>query len=341
MGYNKVTLYGEQICDYVCIKNEAIDTEAYKQVSSEPSDWSENTLLLSKFNNDLVAGDPIFSEEGSIVGYEIRRKKGSDSYTDYIGTIKSTDSSINSKYIIDYLAESKTDYIYYIYPSIKQDSAVISPFISNEVKTNWDYWSLIVTDESEEENVLYLSKLFKFEFNLTTGDMSNNAVVTITQNFTSYPTIQYGTSNYWSNELTSLCGYISCGKHEYTESPNIIKELKELTTDTRRKFLKDPNGNVYEVKITSPIIISEEDGTPQSIKSVKISWTETGKVSGVSVINNPNLPTNRWVLTETGEALPYLEYVWDGDSKWDNSYIWTGKNDILETTNTNMGRELK
>ena len=272
MGYHNIVLPGGQTCDYLYMQSKAVNNDDFKYVASEPSGWKESTLLFSKFNNNLVAGDSTLTD--SITGYEVRRQKGANAYTEYVGTIKETDDKNAKKYMIDYLVGDNTSYTYYLYPAttISESGVLLSPSITEEVKTDWGYWSLLVVDETEEEDVFYLNKMFKFELNLTTDDMNNNAVVSVIQNFTKYPTIQYGTSNYWSSSLQALCGFISCNDTEYIQTPNMIEELKSLTTDTRRKFLKDIDGNVWEVKITAPINISTEDNTLERIKSVKVSW---------------------------------------------------------------------
>ena len=240
------------------------------------------------------------------------------------------------------MVKNNTEYTYYLYPAAthSKNGILLTPSITDEVKTDWGYWSLLVVDESEEDNVFYLNKMFKFELNVATDSMSNNAVVNVLQNFTKYPTIQYGTANYWSGGLSALCGYVSCVDGGYVQTPNMIEEFKKLTSDTRRKFLKDIEGNVWEVKITAPIDVTEEYEAIQSVKSVKINWTEVGEVSGISIINNPNAPTTSWVLTETGEVVPYMDYVWDNDAYWSNSYRWTAKEDILQTEESNLGRKI-
>ena len=341
MGYNKIILNGNQTCDYLYIQDSPIDSSDFEFVDSEPKQWNDNTLLFAKFNNNLVAGDSTLTNR--IDGYEIRRKKGSNPYTEYVGTIKGTSDELKSKkYIIDYMVRNNSDYIYYLFPSStnSESGVVLSPSVTDEVKTNWGYWSLLVVDETDEENAFYLNKMFKFELNLQTGERNNNAVVSVIQNFTKYPTIQYGMSNYWSSDLTSLCGFISCNDVDYVQTPNMIEELKALTSDTRRKFLKDIDGNVWEVKITAPVSISTDDQTLQRVKTAKVSWTEVGDAKGISIINNPDTPSTSWLLTETGEVVPYIDYVWDEHYIWDNTYKWTAKEDILETKLSNMGREL-
>ena len=340
MGYNKITLYGNQTCDYLYVSRSHINNNDIKEVGSEPKEWTDETLMLAKFNNNLVAGDSAIAE--SIVGYEIRRKTGDNAYAEYVTTIEDTSDNLNKKFVIDYAAPNNTSCEYYLYPSSKNSmvGVTLSPIVSNEIKPIWSYWSLIIVDESEKENLYYVNKIFKFELNLKTGDMNNNAVVSINQNFTKYPTVQYGSSNYWSGSLTALCGFVSCSDHGYIQTPNMIDELKSLTSDGRKKFLKDIQGNIWEVKITSPISIATEDSTQDRVKTVTLSWTEVGDISGVSIVNNPNMETTSWLLTDTGEAIPYVEYIWDEHYKWNDSYKWTSKNNYLDIDATNLGRDL-
>ena len=342
MGYSKITLGGNQVCDYICVSESQIDQPKFQYIDVEPIEWNSNTLMLAKFNeDDMSAGNS--SLIVNIKGYEIRRKSGDNLYTEYVGTVKEgNDESKSKRFIVDYMVKNNTDYTYYLYPAAthSDNGILLSPSITNEVKTDWGYWSLLVVDESDEENVFYLNKMFKFELNIATETMNNNAVVSVIQNFTKYPTVQYGTSNYWSGGLSALCGFVSCTDGKYMQTPNMIEELKKLTSDTRRKFLKDIEGNIWEVKITSPIDITEEFSATQFVKSVKISWTEVGETSGISIINNPNADTTSWILTETGEVVPYMDYVWDDNSYWNNSYKWTAKEDTLQTKESNLGRTI-
>ena len=342
MGYNKITLGGNQTCDYLYITESPDDHSQLSYINAEPDEWETDTLMLAKFNEkDMSAGNS--SLVGNIVGYEIRRKTGDNPYTEYVGTVEENSDGLRTKkYIIDYMVKNNTNYTYYLYPAATHsgNGVVLYPSITSEVKTDWGYWSLLVVDESEEENVFYLNKMFKFELNIVTDAMSNNAVVSILQNFTKYPTVQYGTANYWSGGLSALCGYVSCYDGSYVQTPNMIEELKNLTSDTRRKFLKDIEGNIWEVKITSPISITTEDNSPQAIKTIKISWTEVGETSGISIINNPDAITTSWILTEKGEVVPYNEYVWDEQYRWNDSYRWTAKEDILHTEESNLGRKI-
>ena len=88
-------------------------------------------------------------------------------------------------------------------------------------------------------------------------------------------------------------------------------------------FLKDLDGNVWQIRITSPISISTNNNTLARIKTVSLNWAESGEVKNISIINNPNTSTICWLLTDEGKTIPYNDYVWDDNEYWDDNKIWT------------------
>lgn len=342
MGYSKIEIHGKQICDYMCVlsnsnDNIPFDYSSYSYVDSEPETWTDKTLMLAKFKRDLTAGNSMLTSK--IDGYELRRSKGANTFSEHVSVVPK-----NSKFVVDYLTANNSSYTYYLYPvsgaENNEDSFTLPPLIMGDIKTNWDYWTLLVVDESEFDNVFYLDKMFKFELNFNENEMNNNTPISVTQNFTRYPTVQYGTSNYWSGSLSALCGFIASNDQDYIQTPNMLKELKSLTSESRKMFLKDIDGNVMEIKITSPISITTENSTLQKVKTVNISWAEVGDVDGVSVVNNPNKSTTEWILTENGVAVPYSSYVWGDQYIWDDSFIWTENSNVLGASHSNSGRAI-
>lgn len=341
MSYNKITLYGEQICDYIYIQTEAPEDDAFSFVNDEPS-WDKTTSLYANFSNKesrLAAGDSAVI--GSIVGYEVYRRKYNESNAEYIGTIQRSDETI-SDMMVDYAVKNGVEYTYYLFPNTDatESGTLLSPLVTKQLAINVPYWSLFIVDETDDENIFYLDKMFKFELNLEVDNMTNNTQVSISPNFTKYPTIQYGASNYWSGSLSSLCGFISSNDVDYVQTTNMINELKSIASDTRRKFLKDISGNLWEVNVGAPINITTENMVSQDVKTWTFSWVEVGDTKGISILNNPTKPTKDWVLTETGKALPYFTYVWDKQYIWDKSYMWTANENTNNTQNNNLGRDI-
>ena len=343
MAYNKIILGGKQTCNYLCVQKNAPTEDEFTYINDEPTEWNDDTILLANFNDEehrLIAGNSEII--GSIEGYEIYRKKYNESHSEYIGTVKSGAQNKVNDFVVDYTVRNGVEYSYYFYPRLDktQSGTALSPLVTKQVAINCPYWSLFIVDETEEENVFYLDKMFKFELNLSVDDMTNNAQINITQNFTKYPTLQYGASNYWSGSLSALCGFIASNCVDYVQTVNMINELKSISSDRRRKFLKDIDGNLWEVDISSPINISSENIATKTLKTWKFSWVEVGDASKISIINNPNRPTTEWILTENGNAVPYITYTWGDQYIWDDSYIWTANDDIYATESSNLGRNM-
>lgn len=346
MAYNKITLYGNQICDYIYIQSDEPQEDKFNYVDSEPS-WGDTTIFFADFNNPdhrLSAGNSELI--GSIDKYEIRRQKYNDAYSEYVGTISTKikdGKDVSKKYIIDYATRNNVDYTYYLYPNaLKTESGTfLSPLVTKQVAIDCPFWSLFVVDESDEPDVYYLDKMFKFELNLQVGEMNNNAQVSIVQNFTRYPTVQHGNSNYWSGSLTSLCGFIASNCVDYVQTANMINELKEISSDTRKKFLKDTEGNLWEVEVAAPISLSTEPTATCNLKTLNFSWVEVASADGISIVDNPDKSAYSWIITESGEALPYMTYEWGDQYIWDNSYYWTANDNSRDQEETNSGRDIK
>ena len=343
MSFNKITLSGNIVCDYIYIQQNAPNETDFSYVDDEPKEWSEETTLFADFNSTkhpLSAGDS--SLIGAIEGYEIRRQKEGEAFSEYVGVVSSNEDSATNNFIVDFATKNKNKYSYYLYPNNKtsQSGTLLSPIVTQEVFTDSPFWSLLIVDETEEENVFYLNKMFKFELNLQVGDMSNNAQISITPNFTKYPTVQYGNANFWSGSLTALSGFISSNNVEYVQTANMINELKGKTSDTRKKFLKDIEGNIWEVAVSAPISISTDNTTIQRVKNLSFSWVEVGEAKEISIINNPNSSIYEWIITEDGNVVPYFTYMWDEQYKLSSSCVWTANENSSLAEMSNMGRKI-
>lgn len=325
MAYNKIKLGDGQICDYIYIQDKAFAEKDFTHINDEPSAWTTDTVLYANFSDPespLKAGDS--AALGSIVGHEVYRKKYNEAHVEYVGTVQKSENSKND-ILVDYSVKNGVSYSYYLYPSsdTTEAGAPLSPLVTQPVATNCLFWSLLIVDETDQENLFYLDKMFKFEFNLQINEMSNNAEISVTPTFTKYPNVRFGSSNYWSGSLSSLCGILSCDNADYIQTVNMIDELKAISSDTRRKFLKDTDGNLWEVSLSAPISISTDNDVVAKIKTLSLSWVEVGDAKNVVITNNPNKSVTEWILTETGKVIPYYTYTWGDQYVWDDSYIWT------------------
>ena len=174
---------------------------------------------------------------------------------------------------------------------------LFSPIYSDSIKGDWDKWCLFTTrgpapknldgtaDNGYNENVLLVDKIFFFEMNVETGNMKNNTDFSVIKNFTPYPHIQRSPSNYWSGQLKGLLGRLAIDDCTFKQTPTMLQEIKELTQNTSRKFLKDRDGNFWEVELSSDITIDNNDKLDVQLKTKSFNWVEVGDASDIALVS--------------------------------------------------------
>ena len=108
MGYNTITLGGNQVCDYLYVTTSGDENSRFRLINEEPGSWEPETLMLAQFNTqDMSAGNS--SLTSNIEGYEIRRKSGDNLHTEYVGKVdKSEGGSDPKRFIVDYMVKNNT-----------------------------------------------------------------------------------------------------------------------------------------------------------------------------------------------------------------------------------------
>ncbi len=247
---------------------------------------------------------------------------------------------------VDYSLPHNEEVKYLIYPQgneiIKDEEGseisqelIFSPIYSDSIKGDWDKWCLFTTrgpapknldetaDNGYNENVLLVDKVFFFEMNVETGSMKNNTDFSVVKNFTPYPHIQRSPSNYWSGQLKGLLGRLAIDDCTFKQTPTMLQEIKELTQNTSRKFLKDRDGNFWEVELSSDITIDNNDKLDVQLKTKSFNWVEVGDASDIALVSvGPG--REDWLLTELGqEQIDISRYTWDENAIWDDNDFWT------------------
>jgi len=275
--YNKVTLSGPDEVNYLWIVSGELTQEEinyFNNITYEPV-WDNKTLLLATFNNTLNAGN-VYSDS-SVLYWDIYRRKSDESHISFIAELDNTITSIT-----DYVIANQTYYYYYVFPVfIDKIGAAIS---SNIFYSYWWDWSLIVCDNTSISNMYYMNNVYLFDLNVSSAQMNNNTSFSVLENFTQYAKIQSSNSNYWTGTLSALIG--NCNSYTDSDTINKMNSLKLLSTDGKVKFLKDRKGNVWKVKINSPINQQISDEFKEQQVTITLSWMEIGSVENNIIINN-------------------------------------------------------
>lgn len=263
----------------------------------------------------FIAGDPALS--GDISSVTIKRKDVESNSMITVGTIENN----NDDYcIVDYGTRANRIYEYYIYPNIEANFT--SPVKTYQFTTDWDGWTLFTVDGTDNPKEFLIDQIFMFNLNITSGTMSNNNDATVVKNFTPYPRIQKTPYCYWSGELSGLLGYIAPNLVTYIQTPEQLEEFKHLSLNGKRKFLKDRDGNLFEIEISGPLSIENQDNLSIDLKTKKLPWTEIGSAKDVSLIMKDNNQIE-WLLSSTDYNNLIMKYRWQDNSRWLDSNIWT------------------
>ena len=185
-----------------------------------------------------------------------------------------------------YLINDDTGEWQYSLDEIDEETGKINPIYY--LNKNLDKWRLILTkgeknDIIEEKRMCHyqVDKIYDFYYNLVSGSIGNNVETFINTNFTNMPSVQKSFSNYWSGSLSALMG-VCDERGEFAQTIEQEKALEQLVLDQEHdKFLLDKEGNIWQVEISAPLTIANQDGLVQvdkliDLKTITINWVQVG-----------------------------------------------------------------
>lgn len=278
MGINLVRISGKVICDYIWCTNRALTQDEHKFVSdphNEPP-WTKETALLVTFNESLLAGNITNGAASPIM-----RIYRSDIQKGTMDLAAVTDGIATS--VVDYNVVNNKDYEYILFAESEGAGAITLPITSPTVKTSWRNYCLFDVDSTTEDNRYKIHECFLFEFNMSSGTISNNLIVSKYDNFTRYPKFVKSIANYYSSTLTGLIGHLD-EYGVYHDSSEMLDALSAFTASTRKKYLKDYKGHIWQVEISAPMQETAWDNYGGiDPYEVSIPWTECGSTKGVII----------------------------------------------------------
>lgn len=292
-----LTLNGGQWCDFLrmdtmIITDNIIDEIMPEKTKIEDFDLYEQKRFASNYflanfgendegNIDLRAGDnsgAVF--QGSLV---VRETEGAADRK--IITTVSTDA-LGELY--DFGIKSGEKYKYFIYPQgtdVLGDALETAGYIGSQ----FNGYSLIVAKrradiepdklDSNFDNQYIVQKEYLFKHNSSIGAVSNNTKVSYFENFTRYPKVLVGTSNYKSGTLSGLIGSV-----KWVKTQN--KEKQTYQKYQPYKFAEKFN------------VVPAEERTEDDLEFVgprKEDWTKIRRAYNMSV----NLSTTGIKITAT------------------------------------------
>ena len=269
--------------------------------SSEKTSWTINTVLLAKFQNDLVAGT-LGVEGYPITRIEVRkRKKGEALWQTYFSI--DFDKNTNLYTVIDKFIENEEDYEYCLCPvAINDKGAEIygNNTISQEIYISYDHAHIF--DNTDNYDLIYNLKLG----NLTTHIGANKIDTLGSQ----YPFVIYGENNYIASSLECLLvsDESATGNVDVRSEKILRNKILAFFQNKECKILKNADGLYMLIKIVGTpnlIPVNEILGVYQ----LSFEFVEVGNASSVDELSKLNFQFNYFTYGTDGEKDEHIKTV--------------------------------
>ena len=268
-----VMLYGPQNCSFVWIVENGFTTAQMLNAQNNTPSYDSTTHFLAQFADGLSAGAIRAQEDVTRVTL-YRRQAGK------VAVQKLVSSDPNITAVRDYAALNGNSYTYTLVGETDGGSST-SAISSNSISPCiWNYTLMLCSQDSN--GFYHVQQEYRFSLDISSGSENNNNNPTLQANFTRYPLRQPNAQNYRSGTLTSFVGKAVNGK--YVDSLSEIEALREISTSSLYKFLKNRKGEIMMVDTASPITTTITDKYEQQPVRAAIPWAEIGNAKGKSVI---------------------------------------------------------
>lgn len=280
LAYNKATLYGGSLVDYLWIKNN-VDTQATIDSTSNyyySPVWEGETILLAPFTENINGGN-IVSLSDEVVYWQIYRTTPDSNVLEFVTKVPAFQSRL-----LDYGVSNNKSYSYTIFAETENYISAPMPMV-NYITTNWNTWSIVDLTESETTGLYYVQgNTWIFNSNLESGSFMQNIDKYIFETFTQFPKTSSGKRNYITTNVSALLGNIDPQTGDYiNDTSELMDSFKEFIADGSLKLLKDRKGNAFICETTSNAF-DIVDNSVEQVTTVNFDVTQVNSLQDVSII---------------------------------------------------------
>lgn len=231
-----------------------------------PTEWNVDMILNAGFNGNLNGGD-LKDSLGDVTGYRIKKRKLGDFNWITIKEQYVTNLEELNTTFVDYLSKTKTEYEYAFVPILGEEEGQYS------IKTVISNFNSLFLYDGETQ--------FSLNAGLSYGDFERNQKIGIFEPFgKKYPTvISNGNTDYETGSFTGTIlpdNYNPAMPIQRKEIAAKRKLFIDFLNNKKPKVLKDWNGNILLIMITSNPTTSFLDGTGMGMSQVSANWAQIG-----------------------------------------------------------------
>ena len=278
-AYNKATLYGDSMVDYIWVRNKVDSQSEINQTlgyTYEPK-WDANTFLLALFNNTLNGGN-VTSVGDKILYWQVYKRKRGEATLRFLARVPASQYAL-----YDFNAVNNAEYQYilfaetaeYISAPLQQDGYTV---------TSWWNWSLTKLAKSETNDKIYYAdskNVWLFDTEVQSSVLQQNLDKATIENFTQFPKISTGKKNYLTGSISAFLSNPHNARYEDTiEQYNAFTDFIAAESP---KLLKDRKGNGWIVDTTSNQM-QYNDVTAEQITTVNFDFVQLDDLDDLNII---------------------------------------------------------
>lgn len=278
LSYNKATLYGNSIVDYVWIKNYVADQSEIGTVSAYTysPQWDDTTLILAPFNSDINGGNVVGLSD-NVIAWQIYKRKPDDSVFTFVAKVPAAQYKVS-----DFNVLNNDEYQYTIFA--ETENYISAPLEQKDfVKASWWNWSIVGLNDSGTNGLYYADSdnIWLFDTMLTSSGFDQNIDKYIVENFTQFPKISSGKKNYLSSSITAFLNNIKDGR--YVDTVEQYNRFVDFIAQPTPKLLRDRKGNGWVVS-TMGNNMRYIDESVEQITQVSFNFVQLNDIQSVNVI---------------------------------------------------------
>jgi hypothetical protein len=278
LSYNKATLYGNSIVDYVWIKNYVAEQSEIDTVSAYTysPQWDDTTLMLAPFNSDINGGNVVGLSD-NVIAWQIYKRKPDDSVFTFVAKVPAAQYKVS-----DFNVLNNDEYQYTIFA--ETENYISAPLEQKDfVKASWWNWSIVGLNDSGTNGLYYADSdnIWLFDTMLTSSGFDQNIDKYIVENFTQFPKISSGKKNYLSSSITAFLNNIKDGR--YVDTVEQYNRFVDFIAQPTPKLLRDRKGNGWVVS-TMGNNMRYIDESVEQITQVSFNFVQLNDIQSVNVI---------------------------------------------------------
>lgn len=278
-AYNKATLYGDSMVDYIWVRNKVDSQSEINQTlgyTYEPK-WDANTFLLALFNNTLNGGN-VTSVGDKILYWQVYKRKRGEATLRFLARVPASQYAL-----YDFNAVNNAEYQYilfaetaeYISAPLQQDGYTV---------TSWWNWSLTKLTKSETNDKIYYAdgkNVWLFDTEVQSSALQQNLDKATIENFAQFPKISTGKKNYLTGSISAFLSNPYNARYEDTIEQ--YNGFIDFIADENPKLLKDRKGNGWIVDTTSNQM-QYNDVTAEQITTVSFDFVQLDDLDDLNII---------------------------------------------------------